>query len=182
MYLPTVEALKLVITSEASRLLTRISQILAKKNIPSYLVGGFVRDMLLGRATDDIDIAVNADALDIASRVAQVLAGRYVLLDKDNGVARVIIYDNKNDPARGKWEIDFAALQGTIRSDLARRDFTIDAMAIELEGEMEKLIGVDYIIDPFHGQEAPARPESGHGAMSGVCNGKALWMDSRLRS
>ncbi|MGD9143291.1 MAG: hypothetical protein PVG61_05545, partial [Dehalococcoidia bacterium] len=57
MYPQTVEALNLVITPEASRLLTRISRILAEKGIQSYLVGGFVRDSILGKPTNDIDIA-----------------------------------------------------------------------------------------------------------------------------
>ena len=126
MYLPTVEALKLVITPEASQLLTRISRILAEQGIQSYLVGGFVRDMLLDRVTDDIDIAVAADALGVASDIAKALGGRYVPLDKENGVGRVLC-----DYSGSKWEIDFATLQGDIREDLARRDFTIDAMAVE---------------------------------------------------
>lgn len=148
MYLPTVEALKLVITPEASGLLTRISRILAEQGIQSYLVGGFVRDMMLGRATDDIDIAVGADALEVASDMAQALGGRYVPLDKENGVGRVVL----NDLSGSKWEIDFATLQGDIQEDLARRDFTIDAMAVELNRETGTHISIDDIIDPFHGR------------------------------
>jgi poly(A) polymerase len=149
MYLPTVEALKLVITPEASRLLTQISRILAEQGIQSYLVGGFVRDMMMDRATDDIDIAVAADALKVADNMAEALGGRYVPLDKENGVGRVILYDQSGS----KWEIDFATLQGDIQEDLARRDFTIDAMAIELKGEMGTSISIDDIIDPFRGQD-----------------------------
>ena len=149
MYLPTVEALKLVITPEASQLLTRISRILAEQGIQSYLVGGFVRDIMLDRATDDIDIAVAADALEVASDIANTLGGRYVPLDKENGVGRVVLYDQ----SESKWEIDFATLQGGIQKDLARRDFTIDAMALEINGEMGTHVNVDDIIDPFHGQD-----------------------------
>jgi len=149
MYLPTVEALKLVITPEASQLLTRISRILAEQGIQSYLVGGFVRDTMMDRVTDDIDIAVAADALEVASDMANALGGRYVPLDKENGVGRVVIYDN----AGNKWEIDFATLHGDIQEDLARRDFTIDAMAVELNGEIGTHINIDDIIDPFRGQD-----------------------------
>jgi poly(A) polymerase len=149
MYLPTVEALKLVITSEASRLLTRISQNLAEQGIQSYLVGGFVRDGILGRATADIDIAVSADALDVASDIAGASGGRYLPLDKENGVGRVILYDESGS----KWEIDFTTLQGDIEDDLARRDFTIDAIAVELDDAMSTKVNTVDFIDPFHGRE-----------------------------
>ena len=141
--------MKLDITPEASRLLTRISRILAEQGIQSYLVGGFVRDMMLDSATDDIDIAVGADALEVASDMAKALGGRYVPLDKENGVGRVVLYDQSGS----KWEIDFAMLQGDIQEDLARRDFTIDAMAVELYGDMGTSISIDDIIDPIHGQD-----------------------------
>jgi poly(A) polymerase len=153
MYLPTVEALKLVITPEASRLLTEISRILAEQGVQSYLVGGFVRDIMLGRATADIDIAVAADAPEIASQVASVLGGRYVLLDKENGVGRVVRLDDKNKPNDSEWEIDFATLQGDITADLARRDFTIDAMAIGLDNFTASVPDTAKIIDPFHSRD-----------------------------
>jgi poly(A) polymerase len=149
MYLPTVEALKLVITPEASRLLTRISQNLTEQGIQSYLVGGFVRDGILGRATADIDIAVNADALEVASDIAGASGGRYVPLDKENGVGRVIL----DDGSGSKWEIDFTTLQGDIQDDLARRDFTIDAIAVELDDAMKTKLSAEHFIDPFHGRD-----------------------------
>ena len=62
--------MKLVITPEASGLLTRISRNLTEQGIQSYLVGGFVRDMMLGRSSDDIDIAIDADALEVAFDIA----------------------------------------------------------------------------------------------------------------
>jgi poly(A) polymerase len=153
MYLPTVGALKLVMTPEASRLLTEISRILAAQDIQSYLVGGFVRDMMLGRATADIDMAVAAAAPEAASKVAIALGGRYVLLDEESGVGRVVLPDDKSELEGNKWEIDFATLQGDITADLARRDFTIDAMAIKLDNTLEMALDADKIIDPFHGRE-----------------------------
>ncbi len=136
--------MNLVITPEASRLLTEISRILAEKGIQSYLVGGFVRDMMLGHNTDDIDIAVKGSGPDIAAAVAEALGGRYVLLDSENGVGRVVLPD---------WVLDFATLQGDIPEDLARRDFTIDAMAIEMDKTTDMVIDAEEIIDPFHGRE-----------------------------
>ena len=135
-----MEDIKPVVKPDASRLLTRISRYLARQGVNSYLVGGFVRDILLGRDTVDIDIAVDADALDIASGVAAALGGKFIALDDENGVGRVVLPDNE-------WQIDFTTLQGNIEQDLARRDFTIDALAIALD----KVASIEDLLDPFHG-------------------------------
>ncbi len=137
-----MENLRPVVKPAASRLLTRISRYLTKEGIASYLVGGFVRDTLLGRDTDDIDIALDADALAAAPGVAAALGGKYVTLDAANGVGRVVL------PGM-EWHIDFTTLQGSIDQDLARRDFTIDAMAWELN----KNLDIGNLIDPFHGRD-----------------------------
>jgi poly(A) polymerase len=140
-----MEEFKLIIKPDASRLLTEISRFLAEKDIPAFIVGGLVRDMLLGRDTADIDIAVGADALEVASDVADALGGTYVQLDDINLTGRVILPDKKR-------QIDFTTLKGDIRQDLARRDFTIDAMAIELNKEFETVLDIKNLIDPFNGQ------------------------------
>ena len=124
-------------------ILARISTILNRKNYPAYIVGGFVRDCLLGRKTDDIDIAVKGDALSIAQEVARALDGKYVLLDKTNKIARVIITDQR------VWHLDFTSFSNDIQDDLARRDFTIDAMSIELKALVS---GSPQLIDPFSGK------------------------------
>jgi poly(A) polymerase len=131
-----------VVKPDASRLLTKISRYLTKVGVKSYLVGGFMRDVLLGRDTNDIDITVDADALATASRAAAALGGKYVPLDEENGVGRVIL------PGTA-WQIDFTSLQGDIMQDMGRRDFTIDAMALELD----KPFNVENLLDPFHGRE-----------------------------
>ncbi len=146
-------------------MLTNISRFLTGEGIRSYLVGGFVRDMLLGRDTADIDIAVAADALKIAPKVASAFGGRYILLDEANGVGRVILFNNKA-PAKGRWAFDFSTLKGDIEQDLAQRDFTIDAMAIELDRivpealaahpddkRAEVILSADRLIDPFNGRD-----------------------------
>lgn len=141
-----MEDFKLIIKPDASRLLTAVHQILQEKDIQAYVAGGFMRDALLGRETADIDIAVAADALSIAPEVAAALGGKYVPLDRENGVARVVLPD-------AQLEIDFTTLQGNIEQDLARRDFTIDAMAIELNGEIETTLDTGRLIDPFNGRD-----------------------------
>ena len=124
-------------------LLAKVSLILTQHNYPAYVVGGFIRDWLLGRETADIDIAVDGDALDVALKVAQAIDGKYVLLNESNSVARVIVTDKQ------LWHLDFSSFSNGIQNDLARRDFTIDAMAVELQGLVS---GSPQLIDPFSGK------------------------------
>jgi poly(A) polymerase len=142
------KGLKLSIDPEALSLLTTVNGFLAERGIQSYLTGGFVRDVLLGRDTADIDIALSSDVLELAPRVAVAVGGRYVLLDEVNGVGRVVVASRGTPLAGRRWQIDFSTVRGDIWQDLGRRDFTVDAMAVEL-GE----VGKDYVplIDPFNG-------------------------------
>ena len=142
--------MKLFIEPSVSLLLIKLSNFLTEQGIQSYVVGGFVRDVLLGRSTADIDIAVTADALEVASKVATALGGKYISLDRINKVGRVILV-NKGEPStKSQWELDFSTVKDTIERDLARRDFTIDAIAVDLSQ-----LGKDYtdvpLIDPFNG-------------------------------
>lgn len=140
-----------LIEPRVSPLLTRLSHFLAEQEAPSYIVGGFVRDMLLKRNTADIDIAVATDALDIARRVAIALDGKYVPLDTVNRIGRVVLAGKETHAASDQWELDFSTFAGSIEEDLGQRDFTIDAMAIELS-QLEKEHTGFTIIDPFQGQ------------------------------
>lgn len=129
--------------TEALTLLNDAAGFLVGQDIRSYIVGGWVRDVLLGRDTADIDIAVQADGLEVARSVADALGGRYVLLDSENGVGRVIL------PGR-RTGFDFTTLRGSIEEDLALRDFTLNAMAIELCQLSGGFSGIR-LIDPFKG-------------------------------
>jgi poly(A) polymerase len=124
-------------------LLTKVSSVLTQHNCPAYVVGGFVRDWLLDRQTADVDIAVCGNALSIAQEVAEAVDGRYVLLDEANGVARVVVADEQ------MRHLDFSYFSDAIQNDLARRDFTIDAIAVELQGLIS---GSAQLIDPFSGE------------------------------
>jgi putative nucleotidyltransferase with HDIG domain len=108
---------------------------------PAYLVGGAVRDALLGRELYDLDLAVGGDAPAFARALADLLGGSYVLLDAERATARVALSEG---PVR---VIDVAALRGeTIEADLAERDFTIDAFAVPLAAARAA------IIDPHRGR------------------------------
>jgi len=137
--------LKLIIKPRALLLLTKVSSFLTEQDVKAYLVGGFVRDVLLERDTADIDIAVASDALEIAPKVATALGGKYVLLDEANRIGRVVVSKEE-----GRWELDFSTFKGSIEQDLARRDFTVDAMAVDLSRLGEGYTEVQ-LIDPFNG-------------------------------
>ncbi len=141
-----------IIEPEALQLLTRVSNFLAKQGIQAYVVGGFVRDILLERSTADIDIALAGDALEIAPRVANSLGGRYVLLDRENRAGRVILVDKESPSTRRQRELDFTTFGDSIEQDLARRDFTINAMAIDLS-ELVKGYRDIQLLDPFGGRD-----------------------------
>ncbi|MSQ33196.1 MAG: HD domain-containing protein [Dehalococcoidia bacterium] len=97
----------------------------------AWLVGGAVRDLLLGRATKDIDIAVAGDALATARGVADRLGGAFVPLDEAHQIARVVLARS------GGWWLDFSTLRGGVDEDLARRDCTINAMAVPLAAALQ---------------------------------------------
>ena len=142
--------MELLLNPAALSLLTRIERFLASHSTRAYIVGGFLRDLLLARDTADIDIALKADALDIAPGIAAYLGGKFVPLDKVNGVARVILPEPVGHPGSGHWQIDFSTIEDGIEQDLARRDFSIDAMAINLD-RITKTAAASEIIDPFNG-------------------------------
>ncbi|MBI4187167.1 MAG: HD domain-containing protein [Chloroflexi bacterium] len=137
--------MKLSVEPEVWSVLARAGAFLAEQGIKSYLTGGFVRDVLLGRHTADIDIAVLADALEVASGAASALGGRYVVLDEANKVGRVVLLSEE------RWQLDFSTIKVDIEHDLAQRDFTVNAMAVDLEGLIEGQ-GEAQLIDPFGGQ------------------------------
>ena len=118
-----------------------------------YLVGGTVRDILLGEPNFDVDVAVEGDAIELARSLADALDGR-VRAHRKFGTA-VVLYreDERVDvvTARTEFYDAPAALpsveHATIREDLFRRDFTINAMAVSLKGE-----DFGRLVDPFGGR------------------------------
>jgi tRNA nucleotidyltransferase (CCA-adding enzyme) len=105
-----------------------------------YLVGGSVRDILLGEAHFDVDVAVEGDGIALGDALARALGGRATPHEKF-GTAVVRWPDGRVDVATARTEFyaEPAALptveHATIRQDLFRRDFTVNAMAVSLKGE-----------------------------------------------
>ncbi|MBN2002922.1 MAG: HD domain-containing protein [Anaerolineae bacterium] len=107
----------------------------------TWLVGGPVRDLLLARTPHDWDFATTKQAMALARTVANHLDAAYYPLDVERDTGRAVV---RHPVTRHPITLDFAALRGdTIEADLQLRDFTINAMALNLEGRL---------IDPTHGQ------------------------------
>jgi len=140
-----------LIEPSALSLLMKVSNFLAEQGIESYVVGGLIRDSLLGRETADIDIALAADALEITPKIAAALGGKYVVLDKVNRVGRLVLLDKESTLTKQQRVLDFTTFEGNINQNLAQRDFTIDAMAFDL-GQLAKRSSDIELIDPFNGR------------------------------
>jgi poly(A) polymerase len=111
----------LLVSSAALRVLLDLAQ---ARQAEVFLVGGTVRELALGGRTPDQDLAVSRHTLDLAQDLARVLGGTYVLLDEKERTARVVA---------GEDILDLAEFRGpTLMEDLQGRDFTINAMALDL--------------------------------------------------
>jgi poly(A) polymerase len=120
--------------------IVREIQPMVPESAGAYLVGGAVRDAVLGRKVHDIDIALRSDGLAAARRVADALHADYYPLDATRGIGRVLV---QREGAR--WTLDFSSLRGAdILADLTCRDFTMNAMAVPLHHW-------DQAVDPMSG-------------------------------
>lgn len=106
--------------------------------VPAYVVGGFVRDLLLGTPNLDIDVVVVGDGIQFARELAQELGGEVQTVQRF-GTAHVRLRSGQTvDVASARREFyEYAAAlprveHGDLREDMYRRDFTINAMAVRL--------------------------------------------------
>ncbi|WP_336514498.1 CCA tRNA nucleotidyltransferase [Pollutibacter soli] len=141
------------LTTEESGLLKKIAQAAETIHVPAYLIGGFVRDKLLGIQVKDMDIACVGDGIRLAEQTSGLFSGKpKVSFFKTYGTAHIRV---------GEYDIEFVGARqesynrdsrnpqvrpGTLKDDQLRRDFTINALAIDLTGT-----NYGNLIDPFNG-------------------------------
>lgn len=132
-----------------------VAEVAAETKTPAYVIGGFVRDKLLNRASKDLDFLIIGNGMQFAELVAHKIGkNAKVNIFKNFGTAQLFYQD---------WDIEFVGARkesyrsesrkpivedGSLQDDQNRRDFSINAMAISLNK-------VDYgqLIDPFDGLE-----------------------------
>ncbi|MCG8475802.1 MAG: CCA tRNA nucleotidyltransferase [Cytophagales bacterium] len=131
-----------------------ISRAADELKVETYVIGGFVRDIILKRPSKDIDVVCVGSGIELAKKVAELAGDVPVNVFKNFGTAMV---------RAGEWEVEFVGARresysrgsrkpivedGTLEDDQNRRDFTINALAIQLNkarfGEL---------VDPFDGME-----------------------------
>ena len=149
-----------LIPSEKQILLSSIADQAASLGMPCYLVGGFVRDLLLGKPVNDLDIIVEGDAIELGEALVKKYGGKLTPHTK----FRTAIWHLPSTLATFNLQLTFDLITArketykhagalptikpsTIDDDLRRRDFTINAMAIRLDGDH-----FGELLDPFNGQ------------------------------
>ena len=130
------------------------SEIVTEMNLEAYVIGGYVRDLILERTSKDIDIVVIGNGLDLAKAIAAKLRVKKVTTFESFGTAHFVYKDidvefvgarkesYRNDSRKPMVE------DGSLSDDQNRRDFTINAMALSLHKD-----NFGELIDPFNGVE-----------------------------
>ncbi|MBG0788481.1 MAG: HD domain-containing protein, partial [Anaerolineaceae bacterium] len=107
-----------------------------------YLVGGAVRDLLLGRDLHDLDFAMGGNPVPLTRKIARTLDAGFFVLDDERHTTRVVFHR----PNGREFPLDFVQFTGVdLEDDLRHRDFTLNAIAIDLRKP-------DELVDPLGGQ------------------------------
>ncbi|MEO6719551.1 MAG: tRNA nucleotidyltransferase, partial [Ferruginibacter sp.] len=140
-------------TDKEHGIFKKIALVASELAVDSYVVGGFVRDKIIGRPTKDIDIVCVGDGNELANNVAAKFQPKPTVNHfKNFGTAQIKIADIDIEfvgARKESYSYDSRKPQveaGTLEDDQKRRDFTINAMAVSLN---KKDFGV--LLDPFNG-------------------------------
>ncbi len=149
-----------LLPSEKQTLLSDIAAQAAAMDMPCYIVGGFVRDLSLGKPVNDLDVIVEGDAIKFGKSLVKKFGGKLTTHDKFH----TAIWHLPSTFARSVQPLTLDLITArketyqhpgalptiqpsTIEDDLLRRDFTINAMAIRVDGEH-----FGELLDPLNGQ------------------------------
>ena len=131
----------------------KISECADKLNLPCFVIGGFVRDLILKRESNDIDVVVLGSGIEMATELKKTLGkGAYLSVFKNFGTAQVKYKDIEIEFVGARKESYRSDSRkpivenGTLEDDQNRRDFTINAMAICLNKDK-----FGELVDPFNG-------------------------------
>ena len=113
----------------AQDFLAQLSAFFNSRQCAPFLVGGYLRDSILSIPSNDIDIAVPGDPQELGQALAQLLSGTYIPISRAHSVCRIVSTDQTGQ----QWNVDLAGFSGNIEEDLARRDFTVDSLALPLD-------------------------------------------------
>ncbi len=132
-------------------LLSNIAALSASMNMPCYLVGGFVRDLLLQKPVRDLDVIVEGNAIQLGEALVKQYGGKLTAHHKFNTAVWEISEILDLITARSEIYQHAGALPtvkpATIEDDIRRRDFTINAMAVRMDGGH-----FGELLDPLNGQ------------------------------
>ena len=136
-------------------ILKKIARAAASLQVPCYLIGGFVRDSIIGRTTKDIDVVCIGDAIELAHGVATLFTPKPIVnYFKNFGTAQIKVLDDEIEFVGARKEsYSYESRKpkveaGSLKDDQDRRDFTINALAISLNKE-----DFGKLLDPFNGIE-----------------------------
>lgn len=139
---------------QPENIFSAVSQAARETKLESYVIGGFVRDLLLKRDCKDLDFVCVGSGIHLAKKTAQILKSTKMAVYKNFGTAMVKFHDHELEFVGARKESyrkdsrKPSVEEGSLSDDQNRRDFTINALAISLNEE-----NFGELVDPFGGQK-----------------------------
>ena len=123
-----------------------LARLISAAGYEAYIVGGAVRDLMLGRDSKDVDIVVDGNALQIARLISDHRQVKYFVLNERHSTVRVLVKSEFLD----SYAIDVSIIRNSISYDLMQRDFSCNSLAVPI-GLAVRTWSADEIIDPQDG-------------------------------